>query len=85
MTRVAVNPDLLRWARERSRVEFLELVARFPKLPAWENAESQPTLKQLENYARATYAPIGFFFLPEPPRPPRAIDVKSPVLGAAVQ
>jgi Zn-dependent peptidase ImmA (M78 family) len=73
MTRVAVNPDLLRWARERSRIEPLELVTRFPKLPAWENAEAQPTLKQLESYARATYAPIGFFFLPEPPQEPLPI------------
>ncbi len=68
MTRVAVNPDLFRWARERSRIDTLVLVSRFPKLPAWENAEAQPTLKQLENYARATHAPIGFFFLPEPPQ-----------------
>ena len=67
MTRVAVNPDLFRWARERSRIDTLALVSRFPKLPAWENAEAQPTLKQLENYARATHAPIGFFFLPAPP------------------
>jgi len=67
MTRVAVNPDLFRWARERSRIDSLVLVSRFPKLPAWENAEVQPTLKQLEDYARATHAPIGFFFLPEPP------------------
>jgi Zn-dependent peptidase ImmA (M78 family) len=68
MTRVAVNPDLFRWARERSRIDTLALVSRFPKLPAWENAEAQPTLKQLENYARATHAPIGFFFLPAPPQ-----------------
>jgi Zn-dependent peptidase ImmA (M78 family) len=68
MTRVAVNPDLFRWARERSRIDTLTLVSRFPKLPAWENAEAQPTLKQLEHYARATHAPIGFFFLPVPPQ-----------------
>ena len=30
----------------------------------------QPTLRQLENYARATHAPIGCFFLPEPPVEP---------------
>ena len=73
MTRVAVNPELFRWARERSRIEPLDLVARFPQLPAWENAEAQPTLKQLESYARVTHAPIGFFFLPAPPQEPLPI------------
>lgn len=73
MTRVAVKPELLRWARERARMEPLDLAIRFPKLPAWESRESQPTLKQLENYARATHAPIGYFFLPEPPQEPLPI------------
>lgn len=27
----------------------------------------QPTLRQLEKYAKATHAPIGYFFLPAPP------------------
>ena len=30
----------------------------------------QPTLKQLEDYARATHAPIGYFFLAQPPAEP---------------
>jgi Zn-dependent peptidase ImmA (M78 family) len=84
MTRVAVNPDLFRWARERSRIEPLVLVARFPQLPAWENAEAQPTLKQLESYARATHSPIGFFFLPEPPHEPLPIPDFRTVAGRAV-
>jgi Zn-dependent peptidase ImmA (M78 family) len=67
MNRVSINPDLFRWARERSRIDTLVLASRFPQLQAWENAEGQPTLKQLESYARATHAPIGFFFLPHPP------------------
>lgn len=67
MTRVAINPRLLRWARERSRLSADALSGRFPKLPEWEGQDSQPTLKQLENFAKATYTPIGFFFLPEPP------------------
>jgi Zn-dependent peptidase ImmA (M78 family) len=81
---VAVNPNLFRWARERSRIDTLVLVARFPQLPAWENAEAQPTLKQLENYARATHAPIGFFFLPEPPQESLPIPDFRTVAGRAV-
>lgn len=65
--RVAVKPELLRWAAERSRIERDVLVARFPRLDAWERGEAAPTLKQLEAYARATYAPIGFLLLAEPP------------------
>jgi Zn-dependent peptidase ImmA (M78 family)/transcriptional regulator with XRE-family HTH domain len=84
MTRVAVNPDLFRWARKRSRIEPLVLVARFPQLPAWENAQAQPTLKQLESYARATHAPIGFFFLPEPPQEPLPIPDFRTVAGRPI-
>ena len=67
MNRVAVSPEMLRWARERARLDVFALAARFPKLEAWESGEVQPTLKQLQDYAHATHAPIGFFFLPEPP------------------
>lgn len=67
MTRVAINPTMLRWARDRARLDVLALTARFPRLEDWEDGNVQPTLKQLEHYARATHAPIGFFFLPEPP------------------
>jgi len=67
MTRIAVSPDMLRWARNRAQLDVLALTARFPKLEDWEAEEVQPTLKQLEDYARATHAPIGCFFLPAPP------------------
>jgi Zn-dependent peptidase ImmA (M78 family)/transcriptional regulator with XRE-family HTH domain len=67
MERVAVRPELLRWARERAGVSPDRLARRFPHLTAWEHGESHPTLKQLESYAKATYAPVGFFFLQEPP------------------
>lgn len=67
MTRVQVEPELLRWACERSRIDELELSARFPQLKAWERGEKQPTIKQLEAFARVTHTPLGYFFLPEPP------------------
>ena len=67
MGRVAVNPDLLRWARDRAGKDVDELRSKFPKIDAWEAEEVRPTLKQLERYARATRTPFGYFFLPQPP------------------
>lgn len=67
MPRIAVKPDLLRWARERVGRSVEELSGRFKKLAEWERGEAQPTFKQLEAFAGATYVPFGYFFLPEPP------------------
>ena len=67
MIRVEVKPELLRWARERARIDPDTLAQRFPQLPAWERGQVQPTLKQLETFAKATHAPVGFLLLPEPP------------------
>lgn len=58
---------MLRWARERAGKDVEGLRRQFPKLEDWEAERVKPTLKQLEAYARATYAPFGFFFLEEPP------------------
>ncbi|MFW6106845.1 MAG: ImmA/IrrE family metallo-endopeptidase, partial [bacterium] len=58
---------LLRWARERVGRRVEDFGKRFKKLAEWERGETQPTLKQLEDFARATYVPFGYFFLPEPP------------------
>lgn len=65
--RVEVKPELLKWARERAGYDLAALARRFPKLAEWERGVTQPTLKQLEGFAQATHAPIGFLFLPEPP------------------
>ncbi len=67
MLRVDVNPDLLRWARDRSGNTAATLVARFPKLDDWESGSDRPTLRQLEAYAKATRTPVGYFFLTHPP------------------
>lgn len=73
MTRVSVEPRMLRWARERARLEPDELAARFKKLPEWEQGEILPTLKQLEAFAKAVHVPVGYLFLPEPPEEPLPI------------
>jgi Zn-dependent peptidase ImmA (M78 family) len=67
MPRAPVKPELLRWARERAGRRVKELGARFKKLAEWERGEAQPTLKQLEDFAKATSVPFGYLFLPEPP------------------
>ena len=67
MIRVEIRPELLTWARERAGYDQEALAQRFPKLVAWEQGTVKPTLKQLEDFARATHTPVGFLFLSEPP------------------
>lgn len=67
MSRVAINKDLIRWAVDRSGQEESALVERFPKLPQWLSGDLQPTFNQLEDLAKKTFTPFGFFFLNEPP------------------
>jgi len=65
--RVEIKPELLTWARERAGVEVDALSHRFPKITAWENGTVRPTLKQVEDFAKATHTPVGFLFLEQPP------------------
>lgn len=65
--RVQINPEMFRWARERAGKTIVELTHKFPKLMYWETGEVFPTLKQLENFAKATYLPVGYLFLQDPP------------------
>ena len=65
--RVSVRPLLFRWACDRSGRGEEYFAQRFPRLSAWISADSQPTYRQLQDFANASHTPIGFFFLPEPP------------------
>lgn len=67
MTRVPVKPELLRWACERAGKPESALAEKFSAFPDWLTGEKAPTFKQLEDFAKATRTPFGFFFLPEPP------------------
>jgi Zn-dependent peptidase ImmA (M78 family) len=67
MTTVAASIPVLRWAAQRARLHDETLTARFNKWPLWLSGEAQPTLKQLESFARLTHTAIGYFFLPQPP------------------
>lgn len=70
MIRVPVKPELLVWACERSGYTVDSFIEKHPKvrLKEWIAEETLPTLKQLEAFAKTTRAPIGYFFLPEPPK-----------------
>ena len=68
----AANPNILRWARERSG-RSAEEVARYLKkdasvIESWESGELSPTIGQLEKLAYQLYKrPLAIFFFPEPP------------------
>ena len=70
MNRIAVNPGVLRWARERAGLDLADLQDKFPKLADWEAEATQPTMRQLENFSKAARVPFGFLFLQEPPEMP---------------
>lgn len=67
MTRVAIRPELLRWATARAGMSSDDLANRIPQLQEWERGEKQPTLKQLEGFAKTTHTPLGYLFLATPP------------------
>ncbi len=64
---INVNPELIRWAIERSGRSLEALARYFPRIGQWESGDAQPTLKQLETLAKKTWTPLGYFFLSEPP------------------
>jgi Zn-dependent peptidase ImmA (M78 family) len=65
---VAVKPELIIWAIDRSGVPVNELLKKFPLLEEWKSGAKQPTFRQLEDFARRTMAPLGVLFLDKPPR-----------------
>jgi len=67
MSRVPVSEDILRWAMDRSERPPDVLVRKFPKIREWLSGERHPTLRQLERFAKATFTPLGYLFLKEPP------------------
>lgn len=67
MNTVPASVPVLRWAARRAHLHDQELTQHFRKWTLWISGEAQPTLRQLEDFARRTHTAIGYFFLPEPP------------------
>ncbi len=70
MTRVAVKPELIRWAQERSGLSDEELRAKqeLSSYDQWLSGTRHPTIRQLQDLARITRAPFGYFLLDQPPK-----------------
>lgn len=70
-----VNPEILKWARERAGYSVQEIAESFKKAPevilGWESGDAVPTYNQLERLADSFYKrPIALFFFPQPPDEP---------------
>lgn len=77
-TLTGINPEVLRWARERSGLSVADVARKLSKSPAaiieWEAGETSPTYVQLEKLAYQVYKrPVAIFFFPEPPDEPNKI------------
>ena len=73
-----INPDILKWARERSGYT-VEAIAAFLKkdvsiINNWESGERAPTYIQLEKLADKYKRPIAIFFFREPPEEPNIAE-----------
>lgn len=72
--RALVKPQLLVWARERSRVRIEDAAkaanVSVERLSSWERDEDPalPTVSQLRLLAAKYRFPLAVFYLPEPPR-----------------
>lgn len=59
---------MISWAIKRAGFSVDVFIEKHPQIVAWIEGTKQPTVKQLEDFARKTYLPFGYFFLPEPPK-----------------
>lgn len=66
-----INPDTLRWARERAQLSIDALAKKLNTseeiLQAWENGDKKITIKQAKTVAEKTYVPFGYLFLKKTP------------------
>ncbi|WZH53399.1 MAG: ImmA/IrrE family metallo-endopeptidase [Nocardioides alkalitolerans] len=65
--RVDVAPSVLFWALDVTGADEEGLHRRFA-VDKWLSADARPTLKQLQDFAKAAGVPFGYLLLPEPPQ-----------------
>jgi len=67
LVRIEVAPKVLEWVLARASTR-IDLESKFPRHKEWLEGTKQPTLRQLEELAKAASVPFGYLLLPEPPR-----------------
>ncbi|EEI64392.1 ImmA/IrrE family metallo-endopeptidase [Corynebacterium glucuronolyticum] len=63
---VAVQPDVLNWALERSELSEETIAKRFPQMDDWMSGVKNPTLVQANEIANAARLPLGRLLLDVP-------------------
>ena len=68
---ITLQPDVLRWARERANLQPEELakkmgVKQSKRVLEWE-LDGTISVAQVDKLAKCTYTPLGFLYLEEPP------------------
>ena len=73
-----INPDIIKWARERSGYSLQDIAKFFKKdiatISDWESGEKAPTYRQLEKLADKFKRPVALFFFPEVPEEPDLVN-----------
>ncbi|MDX2351636.1 XRE family transcriptional regulator [Stutzerimonas xanthomarina] len=84
--RALVNPEMLRWARERASLAVPALARKLSvneiKIHEWEVGETKPTFRQAQEIAHSTHVPFGYLFLQNPPEEEQLIPDLRTVNGA---
>ena len=67
---ITLQPDVLRWARERARFNpdalAHKMQVKLERVLEWEDS-GKISVAQADNLAHHTHTPVGFLYLPEPP------------------
>lgn len=73
LTRIHIQPDILRWAVTRAGKDVDEYASEHPKYGEWLDGKSDPTFSMAQKFAQKLYVPFGYLFLQEPPKEELAI------------
>jgi len=74
MAKAKINPQIIRWARQRLGLSLEETACRVglrekpERSMAWENGEQYPTFRQAQDLSKALRIPFGYLFLSKPPQ-----------------